>query len=124
MTTLRIKRLNFSETLKRIYPITNFINEYNSAFIGITDDDRSVYDMVLLKGILEKHYIPEGFTPNYDSENEIYYYCQDEIDFLQDLWNQMFQTHPPIIARNVGFSYKLLKKVKIGKWFDLPSVGL
>lgn len=120
--TIKIKKLSYSEDLMEKYPKTNFITEYKDAFIGITEDQRSVYDIILLRKILEKKHIPEGFLPDLEIEQEIHCCCMDEIDFLENLWNEMYQHNSPILSKNTLYSYSIIPKIKEGKWFELDLI--
>lgn len=119
---IRVKKLRYSDELKKEFIETNFITEYKDAFIGITEDQRPVYDIVLLRKTLEKNHIKEGFLPDLEKEDEIYHCCMDEIDFLENLWNEMYQHNSPIISKNTLYSYSIIPKIKEGKWFELDLI--
>lgn len=119
---IKVKKLKYSDELKKKFTETNFITEYKDAFIGITENQRAVYDIVLLREILEKNHIHEGFQPDINMRDEIYYCCMDEIDFLENLWNEMYQHNSPIISKNTLYSYSIIPKIKEGKWFELDLI--
>ena len=118
--TKKVKRHNYSEDFA--YENSNILifDDFQQAFIGITEDGKAVYHIEPLINILEKKYIPQGFEPESGKSYEIRELCIKEIDSIESGWNEMFQDKSPIISRNEMFFRIKIKKIKEGKWFDLP----
>jgi hypothetical protein len=118
--SIKVKRYNYTEDLAYDNLNVLIIDDLKEAFIGITENGRAAYLSELLIKILEKKYIPQGFEPDHQKSFEIMLICSKEIDSLESEWNQMFQDKSPVISRNEPFYRVKLKKIKEGKWFDLP----